>query len=527
MTSEEKRWLRRFAWGMVIFTTLPYVIGFGVQGSAWRFTGFLFGVEDGNSYIAKMLSGAHGAWLFRTPYTAHPQNGILAFLPYILLGKLTSPPGQHEQLVALYHLFRLGGVYACVWATYQFATLFLKRVIWRRVVTVLTTLGGGLGWLAPLGLMSLWHMGLPLEFYSPETFGFLALLGLPHLAWGRAFLLWGVYLFLDSQPFSKKLGKVFLTWNALALMQPLTVVIGWVVMAGYCGARTIHCWLNKRPSPDDLASLGWQQWFGVVAISSPIPVYTVLALYYDSYLRAWTAQNIILSPPVKDYLFAYGPILFFSLGGIHKLWRSSILFRLPALLLAVWAFLLPLLVYISHPLQRRMAEGGWVALVMLAGIWGENSGGIAERGRNVLLPLFLLSALVFYVGALNQVTHPGRPLFRPSEEVRAFIYLAQNAPLGTVVLADDEVSNALPAWAPIHTLIGHGPESIGREYLATLIETLLKQGTGIEKVRSLIQEFHVDYIFAGPEDCKEALLDLDDLQVVYNSGEYMILKVTR
>jgi len=79
-------------------TMLPYLLGYASQGDAWRFTGFVFGVEDGNSYIAKMLSGSAGAWLFRTPYTPEAQRGVLAFLPYILLGKLASPPGLHEQV---------------------------------------------------------------------------------------------------------------------------------------------------------------------------------------------------------------------------------------------------------------------------------------------------------------------------------------------------------------------------------------------------------------------------------------------
>ena len=37
-------------------TSLPYLIGYFRQGTDWRFTGFFLGVEDGNSYIAKMLS---------------------------------------------------------------------------------------------------------------------------------------------------------------------------------------------------------------------------------------------------------------------------------------------------------------------------------------------------------------------------------------------------------------------------------------------------------------------------------------
>jgi hypothetical protein len=92
-------------------------LAFQTQGEAWRFTGFVFAVEDGNSYIAKMLLGANGAWLFRTPYTADPQRGVLAFLPYLLLGKLAAGEGIHEQLVALFHLFRILAIPAAVLAT--------------------------------------------------------------------------------------------------------------------------------------------------------------------------------------------------------------------------------------------------------------------------------------------------------------------------------------------------------------------------------------------------------------------------
>src|SRR5512133_2999907 len=90
-------------------TTLPYLFAYSQQGASWRFTGFLFGIEDGNSYIAKMLNGTAGAWLFRTPYSALPQNGVLLFFFYILLGKLAAPPGLHDQLVGMFHLTRFAG----------------------------------------------------------------------------------------------------------------------------------------------------------------------------------------------------------------------------------------------------------------------------------------------------------------------------------------------------------------------------------------------------------------------------------
>ena len=77
VTRQERRWVFNFAIVVLIITSLPYVLGYWAQNDEWVFSGFVFGVEDGNSYIAKMLNGAAGDWLFRTPYTAYPQQGMV------------------------------------------------------------------------------------------------------------------------------------------------------------------------------------------------------------------------------------------------------------------------------------------------------------------------------------------------------------------------------------------------------------------------------------------------------------------
>ena len=156
------------------------------------FTGFILGVEDGNSYIAKMLSGSAGSGCSARHITAYPQSGVLAFLPYILLGKLASPAGRHEQLVALFHLFRWIAIIIYAFAAYDFISIFIREIRLRRTAISLIFFGGGLGFLAAFGMKWSGFGGLPLEFYSPESFGFLAVFGLPHIAAGRAFLLWGL-----------------------------------------------------------------------------------------------------------------------------------------------------------------------------------------------------------------------------------------------------------------------------------------------------------------------------------------------
>src|SRR5437763_1311748 len=84
----EWRWVARVAAVAAAVSSLPYIAGCLSSTPAWRFGGFVLGIEDGNSYIAKMSLGARGAWLFHLLYTPEPHQPGLFFPFYLLLGKL-------------------------------------------------------------------------------------------------------------------------------------------------------------------------------------------------------------------------------------------------------------------------------------------------------------------------------------------------------------------------------------------------------------------------------------------------------
>src|SRR5512141_1872291 len=126
MTRKEKQWIVWFGAIFMLITSIPYLVAYARQGNDWRFTGAILGIEDSNSYFADIGSGAAGAWLFRTPYTAYPQSGSLVFLPYLLLGKLASGPHLHDQIVILFHLLRCAAGMLAVWATYDFIAYFIE-----------------------------------------------------------------------------------------------------------------------------------------------------------------------------------------------------------------------------------------------------------------------------------------------------------------------------------------------------------------------------------------------------------------
>ncbi len=502
----ERAFALLFALAVMTLTTLPYLLGFASQGQDWRFSGFLFGVEDGNSYIAKMLAGAAGAWLFRTPYTAYPQRGVLTYLPYLLLGKLAAPPGWHEQLVALYHLYRFAAGVLAILATHDFLARFIPQRDWRRWGLTLAVLGGGLGWLVVLlgGPAPGWQ-NVPLEFYSPESFGFLGLYGLPHLAMARALLLWGLLAFLEGRP-----RRAGLLWLLMGFFQPLTVPVGWTALGAALGAGLLldarRARREGQPFPRRKTQTLGLRFALTVALSSPVVLYTVWTFSRDPFLRSWATQNIIASPPPVQYLLAYGLMLPFALGYAFQPGE-----RRAALLPGVWALLLPLLAYAPVGVQRRLPEGVWVALVTLAVLGGQRL--LSLPRFRMLTALALPSTALLLAGGALSAARPAPPVFLPAQQAALYEDLQARARPGDVALSSFESGNALPAWAPVRVVIGHGPESARLKDLRPRVAAFYAAETPDAKRLALLEEFGVRWVLWGPQE--RALGKADLYQMPY------------
>jgi hypothetical protein len=526
IAKKEKRWVIWFALIVIVVTSLPYLWGFIRQGTDWRYTGLLIGTEDGNSYLAKMLLGSHGDWLFRTPYTPFQQTGFLAFLPYYLLGKLTWGPNQHFQIVALFHLFRFAAGFLSILATYDFLAVFVQDVKLRRIGVALATLGGGLAFLSLLGLNQLWGGRLPLEFYSPETFGFLEIFSLPHLALGRAFFLWGLRKYLLDQQnnewATRLIAGVF--WLGLGFMQPLTVVVGWVILGVHLLSIAIWNWI--RHSKD------WGTWwvhfwraFWMVIISAPLVLYTFISFKIDPFLRGWESQNIIKSPPFGDYLLAFGVILPLVVIGVVKTLKTI---NERSILLVGWIAIFPLLAYAPYNLQRRLPEGIWAALIVIAMIGLLSLVGKLRKVAQVWLYFAFTPALILILGGFISANRVSLPLFRPEDETSAFTYLAEHADKGQIILAAYDTSNVLPTWAPLRVFIGHGPESIKLKEIRPRVEAFFQTSTEDSTRIELLNEFQVAYIIWGPQE--KALGDWNPpssslVDLVYKNQTFDVYKV--
>ena len=533
----EWRWAAGFAALVMAVTTLPYLVGVASQTSDWRFGGFVLGVEDGNSYIAKMGQGARGAWLFTLPYSSEPQRGVPLFEFHLLLGKLAGP--GHDALVLVYHLARVVMGMALLLISYRFLAEFLPDVRQRRLGLALVAVGGGLGWL--LALFGLDHLfgSLPIDFYSPEAFTFLILYTLPHLAAARCLFLLGLLAYLRGRGVVAGLALL-----AASLIQPLSVLVAWLVI----GIDSASAWLfpylrftfhlpprsGRQPRPVGArrpstlhAPRSILNALTAILLSSPFVLYTVYLFSADPLLAQWNAQNILTSPHPLHYVFGYGALIVFGVGGWRVLWS-----RRPDLarFVAGWALAVPFLLYAPLTTQRRLVEGFQLPLVALA-VLGLTDALRSFRRWALLFAMTLTvpTSALLLAGGVAAALVSAQPLFHPAGQLAAFDWLSENAEAGKVVLSSFETGNALPAYTPLVAYIGHGPETVFLAQKQPRVAAFYRSSTADADRRRLLAEGRIAFVLFSLHE--RALGDFDPDTVDYlrwrfTSSDYAIYEVT-
>jgi len=283
-----------------------------------------------------------------------------------------------------------------------------------------------------------------------------------------------------------------------------------------------------------LKRLGWETWrkyllkaIGMGLVSMPMVVYTFVSFQVDPFLKNWQTQNIITSPPFSDYLMAFGVAIVL---GASAVWRMVRKLEWGALLLVTWVVIFPVLAYAPYNLQRRLPEGVWTAFVILALLGVSQWRPVWRKVGIGLLAMGMLSSLILFLGGLIGVTQPARPLFVPAAEVEMLDALAEIAPKGAVVMANYEVSNELPAWAPVTTLIGHGPESIRLAEIRPRVEAFGELETTDAEREKLLEEFEVDFVIVETIDPLEIewAPELSNLlTLVYSNEQWKVFQVER
>jgi hypothetical protein len=539
----EWRWTFRWTVLVLALTSIPYLIGWLTAiRMGQTFAGFVVGVVDGNSYLAKMRYGAHGNWLFQSVYTSEPHEGAFVYIFYLLLGKVAALlPGDPLRFplrsIWVFHIARVLFSALLLRSIYRFLAYLAEEILLRRVTWIMIVCGGGLGWLLVAVGRSDWLGSMPLDFILPEGSVFLTILTLPHIALARTFLLEG---FLHWLRFAESGGPMPWTagvlWLGMAMLVPFYPAVVALVLLGTLVLRLLveggtHSAVSSTRLLRGTALAG--------SFPGVIVVYTAWAFSANPVLRGWAQQNLILSPHPLHYLLAYGiPGLFALVGAILVIRRTRP--RLSDwrwLLVLAWTVVIPPFLYAPFSLQRRMIESYQVPLYSLAAlalvqvIW-------PKLTRLLVRPRFVLalggavlagSPLILVSGASASVVSGIEPLFHSREQISVAEWLSANASFDDIVLCEESVGNFLPAWAPVRTFLGHGSETVDvaekRALVARFFDT---ENDGWRQ--SVLQLHRIRFVLSGPPAGSRGSVDLGEesfLSPVFSVGQWNLYEVVQ
>lgn len=525
VTRAEWRWVAGVSVGLMLLTSLPYLVGVLSQTPDLVFGGFLTAVEDGNHYLAVMQQGAAGRWLFTLPFTAEDHAPMAVYGLYLLLGRLAGALGL-PLLLAL-HLARLGATLGLVVSVYRFAAHVTARRAWRRLTCLLVAVGGGFGWLWLLLGRPLELGRMPTDLWVPDASGFLSAFTFPHLALAQALFL-GVIVaglrLLRSPDWrgvvSLGLGGLLLSW---LLPMTLPVALGLVGLTGLAhgAGRRDQRW---RPLPYLAAA---------AVIASPYLVYAGLELVGNSAFQRWASQDDTTSPAVVYYALGFGLLAPLAAIGLTQLRRLR-----PGpewLLLGLWVILVPIAIYVPWQFQRRLVLGYQAALVSVA-VWGLRRllwalpRGWRRPTGTVVVGLSLLTTVALVVGFTALAAARPPQVFIPRPVQAAMDWLGAEAAPDSVVLAAYDTGNRLPARALVRTFLGHGSETLDVAVRRQQVAAFFGAGMSDAERETLLTAFRVAYVFHGPAE--RALGDFDparlsSLHKVYHTADVAIYRVVQ
>ncbi|MEM6283147.1 MAG: hypothetical protein AAF787_13205 [Chloroflexota bacterium] len=525
-------WVRVTIFAVVVMalTCVPYALAVVNTPNGWQYSGFVLASDDSFSYVGKMRQGLEGYWSFHIFYTAEPHEAApLTLLAYIAPGQFmrlytgTDNPALFNQMLWLFHGMRVVLGVLQILVVYRLVAVFIEQAGARFMATLIITVGGG------LGILLLPFNETPPEWFIPEAFSFLGMLTLPHLVLGRLTLLAGVVLLLNSGPRSDGPLRHAVFAGAMWVLTGLTVPFYLAVLYVVLGVWGILLWVRNRAFPMPLFIRA------VIAggITLPVFFYYVWLFSANSAMAQWSSQNLLPAPPVWHYALSYGPVVLAGAFAVRSAWRNP---DERYLLLLAWSFAGLMLVYLPINVQRRLGEGVFVALGILAvmGVSRLMQSDSGELRRRWLRPALLVTTLptmlfLLVVTSLGVMAAP-RDLYTETSTIEALQWLDENdvsgEERGAAVLSRFSVGTRLPVYAALRSYVGHGPETLNSGEKKTLAEAFFDGALSADEATALVTdpENYIDYVFVGVGDVLPDGVD-DLLTEVHREGEIVIYAV--
>ncbi len=513
-----------FALILASVSLVPYLLAYLFAPPGHHFAGFFFIADDATTYLAKMRQGADGSWLWNDPYTSEPHGGVFLFSFYLLFGHLAAL--AHIPLIAAYHLARISGALALVFAVDRLARRVLRPEL-RRLALVIVVLGSGLGFLVQLaGNPSVLGQKLEaLDLHLPEITGWYSILAIPHFAWATAFILLslvGLLAIADGPRFSLVIGTGA-SLLALAAIHPQMVA---VILVIWCAYRLVLTAWGRRPSHRALLAEA-----GAFGLAAPLLAYNAWILFNDPLIASWSQQWRHQAPNLPSLLVSLGLPLIGAAYGAWLTWRRR---DANLALLMVWLPMVLALLYLPNlaNIQRRLLDAVYVPIGILAAVGLHEVMARLPRRRarslqRVLVPIACLSSGLVLAIALRFASGAFPEAYIDDDRWQAMSWLASNHTPVDRALSSPGSGLLLPAWSGVPVYVGHYSETVDYFRKIKEVDAVLLPQVPAAEVASFFRTNGITLFYWGPDERRATSYDPNRqlyLQRIYMGGSVSIYR---
>jgi len=496
------------------------------QGEFWTGAQFLV-PEDIGVYLNYIDQAKRGELLFANRFSAeqllpvaHPFWLLVGWGAWLL----------SLSAVTAYHAARLVVIPALVVFTYLSLAFFLTSPRRRLVALLLFVFGSGLGvYFAPLfdsGKHVPGLLNLPVDLWVADANPFLSLLYSPHFV-----VSWMLII----------LALVLIYWAFV------NGRLGYAVAAGLCSAAllsfhpyhapTLFCvplaYLLLLKARRQLNLKQVRQLTVLYGLSAPALAYHFYLTHYSSHSAQALITNSALSPHPIHIVLGFGLVLLLAVVGYLGLCSRSLKRDAKWDYLAVWVVVQFLLLYSPLTFQRRLIEGLWFPLVVLAVLglvwlynhvvrtWLPDRRYVLTRGLALLLVVcFSSNVYVMYQGAARiRLNQP--PMFRLSVELSdALFWLKGNVPTDAVVLSDYLDGHFIAGLANRQVYVGHWGNTLEFAQKERIAQEMI-YAADPEDRQQFMNAYGITHILARRDRWAE--VDDPSLMTVYRNDQVVIL----
>ncbi len=155
----------------------------------------------------------------------------------------------------------------------------------------------------------------------------------------------------------RKIQLAGLYYVFLALLQPVTAVLALMLLVMAAIGFVVQNWINLRNFKLAFESAYSQmrtKFFWICIVAVPFILYILITYSSNPFVQLWEEQNIITSPPLIDYLLAYGWAIPFIVFAVMWMVKRKINWQ-PFLL--SWILILPILIYAPVKYSEKTGRG--------------------------------------------------------------------------------------------------------------------------------------------------------------------------